>query len=327
MILSVTLNPCVDHVLFLDGLKLHDTNRVIRTERDAGGKGVNMSRVVAELGGETVATGFLGGATGGFVRMVLDLQGIPHRYVEVAGETRTNFNIEDGTEQPPTTVNERGPTISLETLAELLAMCDELARDASWLVLGGSLPPGVPEDVFYQIATRFCRSGCKVVVDADGPPMVHAMKACPHLIKPNAKEAARLLGRPCETLQDSSAAALELYQRSNSAGDGEDRIVIISRGEHGAIFVCRDGVFEGISPEVEANSTIGSGDSMIAGVLWALEEGKPLEEAFRYGLAAGAATATTNGAEIARRPVIEALLPKAQVRKLQGLGARVEGRG
>src|SRR5687767_14387149 len=106
MILTVTLNPSVDRAVFVDRLKVNDTNRVVRTETDAGGKGVNLSRVLRELGGETVATGFLGGGTGAYICKVLDLQDVPHCFVEVSGETRTNFSVEDAEQNPPTTFNE-----------------------------------------------------------------------------------------------------------------------------------------------------------------------------------------------------------------------------
>ncbi|RYG85468.1 1-phosphofructokinase, partial [bacterium] len=114
MLLSVTLNPSVDHALFLTELKVGDTNRVTRTERDAGGKGINLSRVYAEMGGETIASGFLGGGTGAYVRGVLEAQGVRHDFVTTSGETRLNFSVEDESHGKPTTFNERGPEISPE---------------------------------------------------------------------------------------------------------------------------------------------------------------------------------------------------------------------
>jgi 1-phosphofructokinase len=314
MILSVTLNPAVDHVLFLDRMNLHDTNRVRRTERDAGGKGVNMSRVVAELGGRSVATGFLGGATGGYIRYVLDKQGVEHDFVETAEETRTNFSVEeDDVEAPPTTFNEPGPMISEAEYAELLERCRRIAPNAKWAAMGGSLPQGVPIDAYYTIGRIFEDAGCLVVLDADDEAQIEGMKARPHFIKPNENEAARLLGRPVETTEQAIEAARDLLEM---LPDDPHRLVVVSRGAKGAVMACADGIFNGKSPEIEPRSTIGSGDSMIGGMLWALGEGKSIPEALHWGLAAGAATATTDGSEIARRPVVELLYRHASVERV-----------
>jgi 1-phosphofructokinase family hexose kinase len=309
MIVSVTLNPCIDHVLVVNGLKMHDANRVTHVERDAGGKGVNLSRVVAELGGETIATGFLGGDTGLFVRSVLAHQGVQNSFVEVAGETRTNFSIEDGTRNPPTSLNGRGPEISPEELAEMLGWLEEVSTRCAWLAVGGSMPPGLPADTLKTIVEIGHRGGARVMLDADGESQKLGLLAKPDLIKPNGPETERLLGRPVQSDDECREAALQLYEMLGS----EDKIAILSRGKDGATMACREGVFHGRSPEVEVRSTVGSGDSMLAAFLHSVESERPLTECLRWGLAAGAATAATGGAEIARRGVIESLLPQAQV--------------
>jgi 1-phosphofructokinase family hexose kinase len=335
MILTVTLNPSVDHALFVGQLQLNDTNRVIRTERDAGGKGVNLARVVAELGQPALATGFLGGGAGAYVRKVLDRQGVHHCFVEVDGETRTNFSVEDETDAPPTTFNEPGPTITASDFAELVEQVQQLAPKVRWLSLGGSLPPGAPEDSFFRLAEIGHASGCFVALDADGEAMRQGLVGAPDLIKPNDNEASRLLDRPVETLDQAVDAAQELVKRLQRKADAHPiagqrpvdqgraeyvfcmPIAIVSRGGDGAVLACPGQVWEAKPPKVDVKSTIGSGDSMVAGVLWALEEGKPLEEAFRWGTACGAATATTDGSEIARRPVILELLEDVQVQRLR----------
>ena len=309
MILSVTLNPCVDHVLFVDGLKAHDANRVARAERDAGGKGVNLSRVVAELGGVTCATGLLGGPTGDFVKHVLDLQGVHHDFVACAGETRTNFSVEDGSGQPPTSFNQRGPEITAQEWEAMLAKLDGLLKHASWVALAGSFPPGVPADAYRTIANMARERECKVMLDADLEALKLGLEAVPHFIKPNEPEASRLLGRPVDSEESALVAARELLPLVDPEG-----FVVVSRGKDGAGLASAQELFVGISPSVVVKSTVGSGDSMVGAMLWALEEGRPLAEAFRWGLAAGAATASTDGSEIARKPVIEDLFRTAVVR-------------
>jgi 1-phosphofructokinase family hexose kinase len=309
MIVSVTLNPCIDHVLFVDGLQVHDTNRVVRVEKDAGGKGVNLSRVVAELGADTLATGFLGGDTGAFVRCVLDRQGVDHRFVETAAETRTNSSIEDGTGKPPTTLNEKGGPISIAELEELKGLLSELTPQCRWMALGGSLPKGVPTGVFRELALLGRAHGCKVVLDSDGDPQIEGLKARPDFIKPNGPEAERLLGRKIISDEDAILAAKDLLNFVSPDG-----FAVLSRGKQGAILASEEGIYIGQSPTVDAKSTIGSGDSLIGGLLWALEEGKPLPEAFAWGLASGAATAMSDGSGIAKRNDVLALVPKAQVK-------------
>lgn len=303
VILSVTLNPSIDHAVFVERLALHDTNRVTRSETDAGGKGINLSRVAAELGAETMATGFLGGGPAAFVRAVLDRQGVAHDFVPIAGDTRTNFSVEDGF-GPPTTFNAPGPRVTPEEWDALVARVSALVRGASWVCLGGSLPPGAPADAYRRLAEVAERAGVPVALDADGDPLREGLRAKIALIKPNGREAARLLGRAVEGREDALAAARDLREL------GVDR-AIVSLGAEGAALSGPNGDFIARSPTVEAKSTIGSGDSMVAGFLVGLMRGVGDAEAFRLGLAAGAATATTDGSEIGRRETIEKLLPAA----------------
>jgi 1-phosphofructokinase family hexose kinase len=306
MILTVTLNPAVDQTLYVDGLKPHDTNRVMRTETDAGGKGVNLSRVAVELGGDSLATGFLGGGAGAFVRRVLDLQGVRHDFVEVAGNTRTNFSVEDGSGEPPTTFNSPGPNVTEEEWADLVARVRAACKGAKWVTLGGSLPKGVPVEAYQELGEIAKKAGCRVALDSDGEAMRRGLDARPHLIKPNGKEAGRLLSRAVESVDDAVFAAEELRQYLEPDG-----VCVVSLGAEGAVMASPEGTLIGRPIEVEAKSTIGSGDSLVGAMLAALGKGASLQQAFLLGLAAGAATAMTDGAEIARRPVVEELLPRA----------------
>lgn len=312
MVLTVTLNPCVDYLLRVQKVTLGDTNRVQACERDAGGKGLNTSRVYAHLGRETIATGFLGGSTAAFIRHVMEIDGVKDGFVRVKGETRTNFSVEDESENPPTTFNQKGPEISTEEWQNLVKKVNTLSDGAAWVCFGGSLPPGVAPTAFYELAQVARKKGAKIMIDADGPVMVESLKADPDFIKPNSKEAGRLLGREINSDEEALAASQELYQRIG----GGDHYVIISRGEKGAVMTCAAGTFLGKSPEIHPKSTIGSGDSMIAGFLWGLGEGKPCDEALRWALAAGAATALTDGGAIGDKATIDRLFPEAMVSKV-----------
>ena len=312
MLLTVTLNPCVDHLLLVEKLAVGDTNRVKRSEKDAGGKGLNTSRVYAHMRGVTIATGFLGGATSSFIRHVMKEENVLDGFVYVSGETRTNFSVEDESGNPPTTFNQRGPTISPGEWLALKEKVGMLAVKAEWVSFGGSLPPGVEINAFYELSLIAKEKGAKVVIDADGVVLSEGLKAMPDFIKPNTPEASRVLGRTLTTDEEVLAGAKELYDLIG----GGNRIVVISRGAKGAVMACEAGTFVGTSPSITPRSSIGSGDSMIAGMLWALGQGKPADEALRWGLAAGAATALTDGSAIGDKATIEQLFPGAVVTQI-----------
>jgi 1-phosphofructokinase family hexose kinase len=217
-----------------------------------------------------------------------------------------NFSVEDESENPPTTFNERGPEISAVEWEALLAKCRELAVGASWACLGGSVPPGLPADAYRTLGRLFKDAGAKVLLDADGEPMKLGLEAGPDLIKPNSKEAERLLGFAIGSDTEAIRAVDALHRQGVP-------MVLLSRGKDGAVLTDGSRTWVGRSPQVDAVSSIGSGDSMLGGFLWGLEERLPIADCLRWGLAAGAATATTGGAEIARQPVVERLLPFAEV--------------
>lgn len=308
MIISVTLNPCIDQTLYVDGLKPFDTNRVVQTETDAGGKGINLARVAVELGGDAVATGFLGGGPGSYVRSVLDRQGVRHDFIEIAGDTRTNFSVEDGSGEPPTTFNSKGPHVSESEWAQMAVKVGAHLPGAKWLALGGSLPQGVPVEAYQTLGNLAKGAGIRLALDADGEAVRRGLESKPHFIKPNGKEAGRLLGRTVEKVEDAVFAAEELLQYLEPDG-----ICVVTLGEDGAVLATAGDTWIGRPLEVEARSTIGSGDSLVGAMLTSLSTGSGLVEAFRLGIAAGAATATTSGAEIARRAVVDELLPLVQV--------------
>ncbi len=307
MVVTVTLNPSVDRLIYVRQLVHHDTNRILRIEEDAGGKGVNVARVLKRLGVPVTATGFLGGRAGRYVYRELDEQdGVICNFIWVHGETRTNLAIQEEDDSPPTCLNERGPNITPAELDALIQKVEVLSQGAQFVALGGSLPPGVPTDVYATLAQVASRHGAHVVLDADGEPLVHGLQASPFLIKPNENETERLLGRAIDTLHDAATAAQEIHA-------GGVPIVIVSIGEKGAAVASAGGCWVAVPPKIDAISTVGSGDSMIAGFLSVLYRQGTVEEAIRWGTAAGAATAMTDGSDIGTAEQIHALLDVVEV--------------
>lgn len=314
MILTVTANPSIDETLFLEELKLNDRNSITKIETDAGGKGANLSRVAVELGGESTATGFIAGETGEMVLRVLRRQGVVTEFIEVEGVTRTNFQIETAKDEPPTALSGPSPITNEKDWQKLVEKISELAPKANWVALGGSIPTGGSDSVYRTLADLAHLKGAKVMIDADGRLMELAMEANPDLIKPNEAEAERLLGWEVKDRTDAIKAAKELRERL--AKKNSKAMTIVSIGSQGAALSSTEGEFFGEAVKVHVKSTIGSGDSMLAGFLVALEKGKGFAECLAWGLAAGAATASTGGTEIAQRSVFESLLPKASVEKV-----------
>ena len=309
MILTITLNPSIDHTLFIDHFTVGDTNRIQRCETDAGGKGINLSRVAHKLGRSTLASGFIGGPAGAEVLHVLIREGLRHRFQETQGESRSNFSVESGHDGSTTTLNAKGPEISPEEWEGFLNVLQSIAPEASWVAMGGSIPPGVPASAYQTITERMHTLGKLVLVDADGEPAKLALQAKPDMIKPNLKEAERLVGRALPGLDEQVQAAKELREKISDQG-----IAIITLGKEGAVLATPDQVFAGESPVVEVRSTVGSGDSFLAGLLSKRELG--WAEALKWGLAAGAATAMSDGARIGTREDTEALLSEARVREI-----------
>ncbi len=309
MIATITLNPALDRSIYVEKLLPNDTNRILKVETDVGGKGINASRVLRELGSETVSLGFVGGKTGRFIEHELQHEGIETDFVHVSAETRTNIGIQEASGAPPTTLNEPGPTIIGEELTELFGKVRMAASRSSMVICGGSLPPGVPADVYHTIVALVQAEGAQAILDADGEPMRLGMEAEPFMIKPNKDEVNRLIGVEIKSLDD-AIHAVNILQESGV------KLVVISMGADGAIAGSEEGIWQAVPPKVQVVSTIGSGDSMVAGIAHVISQGEPLPEALRLGSAAGAATAMTDGTEICRAPGVQSLVDRVEIRKI-----------
>lgn len=307
MFATVTLNPALDKNICVERLEVGDTNRILKIETDAGGKGINAARMLKELGADVVALGFLGGKTGRFINHVLKEEGVGTGFVHLRGETRTNLAIQEAGGAPPTTLNDQGPEVGPQEVEELTDLVRNVACSCQMVLLGGSLPPGVPADIYRVLGELVGEAGAKVVLDADGPPMIEGLKSRPYMIKPNLDEVERLLDRPVRTEAEAAAAARGLTANAE--------VAVVSMGKRGAIAARGDEVWKAVAPEVEVVSTIGSGDSMLAAMMLRLEETSDLKEALVWGCAAGAATAMSSGADIGRREDVMALLDKVRVER------------
>ncbi|SEM09368.1 1-phosphofructokinase family hexose kinase [Nonomuraea pusilla] len=275
MILTVTLNAALDVTYEVPPVAWDGVNRVSSVHRRAGGKGVNVARVLAALGQDVLVTGLAGGPTGRLVEADLRAAGLPHALCGVAADSRTTLAV---TEPGRTTLfNEPGPEVTAAELSSFMEQYDELLTGADVVVISGSLPRGVPADVYATLAAAAAGRGVPAVVDADGEPLRHAPAGRPSVVKPNAEELARAV--PGGTAAE---GAEELRARGAES-------VVVSLGADGLLAVTPEGVFGARMPyRVEGNPT-GAGDALVAGLALGLLEATPWPDRLRRAAALGAA--------------------------------------
>ena len=294
MIVTLTLNPSLDRTIEVDSLTRGAVIRAGGARVDPGGKGVNVSRALLANGVPSRAVLPCGGDDGQRLVRLLDQDGVETVAVRCAGATRSNVTLvePDGT---VTKINEPGAALTeveVDGVADAVlqaARCDPV----DWVVACGSLPPGVPVDLYAALCRRFAVAGLRVAVDTSGPALLAAVAAGAELVKPNREELAEAVGRPLGSLRDVVAAAEEL--RSWGAGT-----VLASLGPDGAVLVGPGGVLAGESPPVEPRSTVGAGDALLAGFLAAGTRGAGPADALAEALAWGAAAAALPGSRMPR---------------------------
>lgn len=288
MIYTVTFNPAIDYVMRAENVRLGHTNRSSSEGIQFGGKGINVSCVLRELGVENTALGFIAGFTGEALASYLTEKGIRTRFITLPeGLTRINVKLKTvGKSMEETEINGAGPAIPEGSMAELNAILDTLT-EGDTLVLAGSIPASLPRDVYSRILSRLAGKGIRFVIDAEGSLLTATLPYSPFLIKPNRAELEGIVGRSLPTDGDLAAAAAELQTMGA-------RNVLISLGGDGALLLDENGVCHR-EPAVGGKpvNTVGAGDSMVAGFIAGVDKG--YGHALRLGLAAGGATAISEG--------------------------------
>lgn len=294
MIYTMTLNPALDYVMHPNTLDMGFTNRSSSEELHCGGNGINVSTLLNELDKVTVAMGIVGGFTGEYLLSDLQRQGIPSNFVKLdSGFTRINVKL-NGIVM--TMVNGNGPRIPEKKVDELLERMDVVAAGDT-LVLTGSIPSSLPEDIYTRLMAQLAGRGIQFVVDAPGQLLMEAIKAQPFLIKPNNHEVGRIFGASPETPEECIPFAKKLQ-------DGGARNVIVSCGGAGSLLLDEYGT-EHIVPtaKIRLVNATGAGDSMVAGFLAKTTAGYDYDTALIYASACGTATAASRG--IAKRATID----------------------
>ena len=306
MIATITLNPCLDQHITVDGLVIDGTNRWSKLYRYAGGKGIDVSRAIHEMGGRTIAYGFIGGSVGRTVEILLDKDGVPFNFTPVEQETRSNFIITDAKTSRQTLISGPGPYISKNELERFVRKLREIEPRPDLVIASGSVPPGVPVNIYCDMVTEARSAGVRTIVDSEGQWLKEAIKAKPYLIKPNVREAEGVLGMELPNEEAIIKGALNLVEMGIE-------IVVISRGKDGIIAATKERIFKAVSPPLKVVSAVGAGDCTVAGLALKLAYGEPLIEACRLAAAMGAACVLTPGTELCHKADVERLLPQIKV--------------
>lgn len=294
MILTVTLNSTIDKTYIVDNFRVDRIHQAQSFNIIPGGKGINVGRVFKELGGSVLLTGFAGGHNGDFIHENTQAESLASDFIRVSGESRTCVKIVDPINKTQTEISETGPLITSDEIERFRLKFESLVKGMDYAVLSGSIPPGVPDDIYRELIDIAHRHGVKCMLDANGAPLLEGIKAKPSIIKPNIHELSDLVGKQLDTVEETIKAA------KNIVADGIE-IVIVTFGRDGAIVVTSNEVWRATPPAITYVSAVGSGDSFGAGFIYALIEGKSMADALRLGTAAGAANAATPSSGVCRK--------------------------
>lgn len=299
-IVTLTLNPALDKSTTADRLVPEQKLRCTTPQLDAGGGGINVSKAVRKLGGQSVAVFPAGGTNGAVLRKILKNAEIEMRVLDVPGETRENFSVTETTSNVQYRFTMPGLELSEKQANALLEMVGLLRPE--YLVASGSLPPGLPETYYEQVAAFAKKIEARFILDTSGAALQAAADEGLYLLKPNLAELSALVGVEKLEMDRVDDAALDIIRQ------GKCEVVVVSLGPQGALLVTRDG-FEHIpSPPVKKLSTVGAGDSMVGGMVWALSEGKSLREMAQTGVACGSAATMNPGTQLFELADVEQLL-------------------
>jgi 6-phosphofructokinase 2 len=309
-IVTLTINPAID--IFVNVARVEPTRklRCSPPKRDPGGGGINVARVAHRLGGDVTAIYPIGGQIGKLLQRLLEREDVASLVTPSHVETRENFTAyEESTGKQYRFVLPGSPLHR----AEWEAVLDRLASLAEWpkfVVASGSVPPGAPDDFFARVARHAKALGAKSVIDTSGIALAAALEEGVTIIKPNLVELTELVAAPLDRDEDRIAACRKL------AAEGRAEIVALTLGEHGALLVTAERAWQALPLDIEAVSTVGAGDSFLGGLVAALADGKPLDEAFRVAVAAASAAVLMPGTGLCQPEDVKRLLPQVKIKEI-----------
>ncbi|MFP4199426.1 MAG: 1-phosphofructokinase [Halanaerobium sp.] len=309
MIKTLTLNPALDKTIIVESFRLNQLNRIKKVHKDAGGKGINVSKMLKNMGESSTAAGFLGGAAGDYIKKELEKLEIETEFVKTAEETRTNTKMVDPVNNTFTDLNESGAHISAANIEELKRSLFADLKKGDILVLAGSVPTGVADDIYFQLISSAKESGVKTILDADGPLFREGIKAAPTLIKPNEHELSLHFKQEFRDLKTMIRKAAGLL-------DTGIEMIMLSLGKEGAVFITAAEKYKIEPLKLNVKSTVGAGDAMVAGLAYALENELNLKEMLKTAAAASSATLIKDGTEMGSLKDLQKFKKEIKLKKI-----------
>jgi 6-phosphofructokinase 2 len=300
-IITLTFSPCIDKTTSVPELIPEKKLKCSTPMLQPGGGGINVARAIKKLGGEAFAIYPAGGYTGHYFNALLVKENVPAIIINAKNETRENIIVVDESKNQQYRFGMPGTELTGDEWQQCLQAIEK-EEDIEFIVASGSLPPGVPMDIYAKLALIAKRKNAKLVVDTSGEALKHAADEGVYLLKPNLGELASL--SRIERIDENEIVDLgkKLIQKESC------EIMVVSMGEKGAVLITKNEVHHIISPKVKRKSTVGAGDSMVAGLVLALSDRKPLEDVLKFGVAAGTAATMNPGTELCKKEDVEMLI-------------------
>lgn len=306
MIVTITFNPAIDISYRSQNFQINQGHRVDNGQRTAGGKGINVSRVLKQLGHKPLCTGFLGGHSGSWIKERLSEESLDHEFVEISGDTRTCIAILDEQHRTQTELLEKGPHVTEDEKEMFLKEFSNLLKEATLIIASGSLPRGLPADIYRIIGEMAQSANIPFILDTSGEALKLSIEGKPFLIKPNKEEICQYAGKQDLTLEEMITEAKKIC----SSGI---KYVLISLGAEGAILVGNNTILHAKIPEIPVVNPVGSGDSMVAAMAYALQKQYSLEECLRWACACGMSNAMEDVTGTINLDVVQKLLDQIEI--------------
>ncbi len=307
-IVTITFNPCIDKSATVPQLIPEKKLSCSEPLFEPGGGGINVARAIKKLGGEATAIFPAGGYTGKFFSELLAREQIPSIIIETENPLRENVIVLEESSNNQFRFGFPGAKLSQHEWERCIDAIDKIA-DAEYLIASGSLPGGVPDDIFAKLAAVSKKKDLKLVVDTSKAALKHAANEGVYMLKPNLTELSSLLEKKELTMDEVAAAGKEIIAKKYC------EVLLVSLGEKGAMLFTKDKKLKASSPKVKRKSTVGAGDSMVAGFVFSLSQGKTFEDALRYGVACGTAATMNSGTELCNKKDADALFQKIIIEK------------
>jgi 1-phosphofructokinase family hexose kinase len=309
LIVTLTINPAIDRIISVDRLAFEDRAYINSIRESAGGRGINASSVIHAFGGETLPVLISGGRTGKRLEGLLKSRGMRFAMVPIKSAIRTNLTITDK-HGLTVNLNEAGPTLKKADVTRVEQAVRETLDHASWLMICGSVPPGVPSTFYGRLISMARKKKVKTLLHTNGEALRHGIEERPTVVTPNHQEAERLLGRTLLT----RTHYLEAAERIRAMGPEQ---VVLSLGSRGAVGAFKDGLIEALPPRIDAVCPIGAGDALSAAYTWSRERKKNGPESLRWGVAAGTASAQLPGMNFASLEQTQEMFGRVELRRAE----------